>query len=519
MTQAKPLAKHNTTHQRPLFERAFFFPLDRVRVGQQFLRVRKLLSTLLLTFLAGLATAADMGRSVVQVLVYSQTPIWDAPWRSNPVAASSGSGFVIDGDRVMTNAHVVSWAKQIVLRRFQDPRPWQARVEHISHECDLAVLRVDQPGFFDGLDPLPVGELPKVRSTVVTCGYPSGGEQISYTSGVVSRIELQNYVHIGNKAFLSVQTDAAINPGNSGGPVFQGDKVVGVAFMGIPGLENTGFFIPPSVINHFLEDITDGEHDGFPKAGVRIVSLQNPAFRRYLGLDPTGDGARIDSLSDYAEKAGLLKQDDVLLEVEGSRVGSDGTILLDGNRVYCTAVLQRAQKGQKLNMKLWRDRKEVEVAVPMNIHTEDANTGNLYDTPPRYFVYAGLVFTPLTLDYVKTFGRNWRSVANLEMVYELYYQRNEKPEKVRPEPVVLAATMAHPVNADLRLANRAMIDEINGRRIENLEDVIAAFSESETEQHIIKFSSGTVECLDKVGADGANAQILSTYGIPADRRL
>ena len=170
-------------------------------------------------------------------------------------------------------------------------------------------------------------------------------------------------------------------------------------------------------------------------------------------------------------------------------------------------------------MKLWRDRKEIEVAVPMDIHREDANTGNLYDTPPRYFVYAGLVFTPLTLDYVKTFGRNWRSVANLELVYELYYQRNEKPEKVRPEPVVLAATMAHPVNADLRLTNRAMIDEINGRRIESLEDVIAAFKANAKEQHIIKFASGTVECLGKAGADSANAEILSTYGIPADRRL
>ena len=79
--------------------------------------------------------------------------------------------------------------------------------------------------------------------------------------------------------------------------------------------------------------------------------------------------------------------------------------------------------------------------------------------------------------------------------------------------------MAHPVNADLRMANRAMIDEINGRRIESLEDVIAAFTENIKEQHIIKFSSGTVECLNKNGADNANEQILSTYGIPTDRRL
>ncbi len=477
------------------------------------------LSFILFACLSSLASAEDMGRSVIQVLVYSQTPIWDAPWRNNPVTASSGSGFVIDGERVMTNAHVVSWAKQIVLRRFQDPRPWVARVEYVSHECDLAVLKVDTPGFFDKLEALPIGGLPKVQSTVATCGYPAGGQQISYTRGVVSRVEMQNYVHIGNKAFLSVQTDAAINPGNSGGPVFQGDEVVGVAFMGTPGLENTGFFIPSAVINHFLKDVSDGKLDGFPKAGVRIVSLQNPAYRRHLGLPPTGDGARIDSLTDQTEKAGLLKKDDVILAVGEHPVGSDGTILLEGNRVYCTTAFQVPQRGEKLNLKIWRDKKEVKVAVPMEVYGDEANTGNLYDAPPRYFVFAGLVFTPLTLDYVKTFGRNWRSVANSEMIYELYYSRNETPAKVRKEPVVLASTLADPVNADMRLASRALIDTINGKRIESLEDVIAAFGENSKPQHIIKFASGTVECLDKSQAELANPKILSTYGIQADRRL
>src|SRR6185503_1712986 len=124
------------------------------------------------------------------------------------------------------------------------------------------VLTVEDEHFFDNLEALEFGELPKVRSTVVTYGYPAGGEEISYTRGVVSRIELGPYSHIGNRRLLSVQTDAAINPGNSGGPVIQDDRVVGVAFQGISGLENTGFFIPPPVIRHFLEDISDGRYDG-----------------------------------------------------------------------------------------------------------------------------------------------------------------------------------------------------------------------------------------------------------------
>jgi len=125
---------------------------------------------------------------------------------------------------------------------------------------------------------------------------PAGGEEISYTRGVVSRIQMEPYAHIGNRQFLSVQTDAAINPGNSGGPVIQEDRVVGVAFQGTPGLENTGFFIPPPVISHFLKDISDDRYDGFPQAGLRVVPLQNPAYRSLLKLTDEDKGARVDGV-------------------------------------------------------------------------------------------------------------------------------------------------------------------------------------------------------------------------------
>src|SRR5437879_9525946 len=151
-------------------------------------------------------------------MTFGQQPVWDAPWRFEAVRRSSGTGFVIKGKRIMTNAHVVSWAKEILVHRYQDPRPYLARVKFIAHDCDLALLEVEDESFFNGLEPLRFGDLPKVRSTVVTQGYPAGGEQISYTRGVVSRIELQNIVHIGHRAFLHVQTNVDITTGNSGGP-------------------------------------------------------------------------------------------------------------------------------------------------------------------------------------------------------------------------------------------------------------------------------------------------------------
>lgn len=474
--------------------------------------------------LAAPARAAAPERSVIQIFNFSQQPVWDAPWRWQQVRREGGSGFVIRtpaGLRIMSNAHVVSWSRQVLVRRFQDPRPYQAEVDFIGHDCDLALLRIPDERFFEGIEPLPFGDLPEVRSAVVTYGYPAGGEQISYTRGVVSRIEMQNFVHIGNRSLLAVQTDAAINPGNSGGPVIQDDKVVGVAFQGVPGLENAGFFISPEVIHHFLKDVEDGTYNGFPSAGVRLVDLQNPAYRKYLGLPETGEsGARIDSIADVPSTRELLKQDDVLLEAGGFPVANDGTILYRDNRVAVGLAFQLIQHSEKVPLTVFRDQKEIRLELPVFVYTADRASGNQYDRPPRYFVYGGIVFTPLSQDYLRTFGRDLSDSSVSELVYELFYRRNEKPETVRREPIVMAGLLAHPVNANFNVKGRALVDKINGSRIESLEDVIRAFETATNAQHLIEFASRQgFECIDRQEAGAANDSILKTYGVPKDRRL
>ncbi len=79
---------------------------------------------------------------------------------------------------------------------------------------------------------------------MLTYGFPLGGQDVSSTAGIVSRIESRRYVHSGADSHLVVQTDAAINPGNSGGPVVQDGKVVGVAFQGYPGRRQHGLLHP-----------------------------------------------------------------------------------------------------------------------------------------------------------------------------------------------------------------------------------------------------------------------------------
>lgn len=501
----------------------FFCTVSRALCRLEGLNSRKLICLGILGMLSVRSQAAEPEKSVIQVSTFSQQPVWDAPWRFDPVRRAGGSGFVIrtsKGKRIMTNAHVISWDKEILIHRYQDPRPYVATVEFVGYDCDLALLAVEDETFFNGLEPLSFGDLPKVRSTVVTYGYPAGGEQISYTRGVVSRIEMETYVHIGNRSLLGVQTDAAINPGNSGGPVVQDDLVVGVAFQGIQGLENTGFFIPRPVIDHFLKDIEDGTYDGFPQAGVRLMPLQNPAYRRYLKLPENGVGARVDSLLPVPSTAAVLKQEDVILQIGPYPLGSDGTILYQGNRVYGGLAFQEVQNGQSVPLKVWRLGQETNVSLPVFYYEGDRNVGNQYASLPRYYVYGGLVFVPLSLDYMKTLGRNWSDPANADLVFELYYRRHETPEQVRSEPVVLASILADPVNANFGTRGHALIDKINNVHIDKLEDVIRAFEGTTNTYHVVEFRPNHgIECLDRAQTEKANAPILETYGIAQDRRL
>src|SRR5687768_11666949 len=158
-------------------------------------------------------------RSVVKILTVSDAPDYDQPWQTRGATSSAGSGAIIAtarGPRVLTNAHCVENHAFIEVRRYGNAKRFVAMVEAVGYDCDLALLHVEDPEFYLSTVPIPLGELPDLSDEVSVYGYPIGGERISITNGVVSRIESIRYAH-RQRRLLAVQIDAAINAGNSGG--------------------------------------------------------------------------------------------------------------------------------------------------------------------------------------------------------------------------------------------------------------------------------------------------------------
>ena len=253
---------------------------------------------------------------------------------------------------------------------------------------------------------------------------------------------------------------------------------------------------------------------------MRVVALQNAAYRAFLKLKDDDIGARVDSVLPIPTTENLIKPDDVVLKIGDFPVGSDSTILYQGNRLSASFAFQMAQAGDEVPLKLWREGHEVEVKLPVSVYRDDAAGGYQYTAPPRYYVYGGLVFTPLSLDYMRNLGRNSQDASNNDLYYELYYRRYETPDSARREPVVLATVLSDAVNANVNIRSRVLVDKINGVRIEKLEDVIQAFQTSKDDYDVIEFlPKHSQECLVRADVSKANAQILKTYGLAQDRRL
>ncbi|GFH10825.1 PDZ_3 domain-containing protein [Haematococcus lacustris] len=208
---------------------------------------------------------ADLGKalkSVCKVFATTASPNYATPWQMHAQSKSTASGFVIapiSQRRILTNAHAVANQVQVQLRKHGNAKKFTAKVLSVGHECDIAMLTVEDEEFWTGVEALDIGGLPGMQESVSVVGYPTGGDNVCVTKGVVSRIDRQQYSH-GRTSLLALQIDAAINSGNSGGPVIKGDKVIGIAFQCLTQGENIGYVIPVPVIHHFLEDLA--RHNG-----------------------------------------------------------------------------------------------------------------------------------------------------------------------------------------------------------------------------------------------------------------
>ncbi|MBE0644097.1 MAG: trypsin-like peptidase domain-containing protein [Bacteroidetes bacterium] len=465
-----------------------------------------ILSLLILILFFHSADAGEFDpRAVVKIFVTISPGNPDRPWAPDPPYEASGTGFVIGGKRILTNAHVIECATYIAVKRGGDTRQYRADVRFVSDESDMAILIPEDPAFFEGIRPLRLGSDPRVRDEVTVVGYPIGGEELSYSSGIVSRIEVNAYAHSWTP-LLTVQVDAAINPGNSGGPALIDDHVVGIAMMGTRGADGVGYLVPPVIIQHFLDDIDDQRVDGHPLPGIHTMALENRMQREYYGLDPDGDLGIlvVDVDFEYALLSGL-QAGDIIMEIDGVLVQANGKVKMGDDLVFYTHLFALRQAGEPMQIGILRD------GAPRLLRFAAAATASL--VPYRYFqrdypyvMFGGLIFAPLYYDFIRTYGDSWPD-ASLFAYCDGRLRTHEKRQIV-----FLHTILKHETTVDLPLRWN-VVRSVNGEPVRDFAHFIRLLDDARGWFDIV-FESEAVLRLRAEDCRAAQRGIAETYGIP-----
>jgi len=352
--------------------------------------------------------------SVVKVFSTMRYPDPYRPWSKQSPTEVSGSGVVIEGHRILTNAHVVLYASQIQIQSNQDGDKITATVEAIAPGIDLAVLKLDDESFFNAHPPLArASKLPAIKDAVLAYGFPTGGNSLSITKGIVSRIEFVSYNH--PVSGLRIQIDAAINPGNSGGPAVADDKMIGLAFSTLANTQNIGYIIPNEEIDLFLKDIADGHYDGKPALFDDLQTLENPALRAFLKLDSSVHGIVI-HIPTPNDKSNPLKEWDVITSIAGTPIDDQGMVNVNADlRVRFSYLIQKVAKDGKVSLTIARNGKLMPMMVPTRTELRFL-VEDLEGQYPPYFIYGPLVFSKATSLFLSGFTQNASYMNGLSLV-------------------------------------------------------------------------------------------------------
>jgi S1-C subfamily serine protease len=465
----------------------------------------------------------DIERSVVLVRCVQQDFDYITPWKQTSMMQGLGSGFVIAGNRILTNAHNVSNIRYVEVKKQNYARRYPALVEFIAHDCDLAILQVFDQSFFEGTRPLELGPIPKVNSTVSTYGFPLGGQHISVTEGVVSRIQMDVYSHTGADAHLVIQTDAAINPGNSGGPVIQNGRVVGVAFQGIRMAENIGYMIPTTVVEHFLDDVNDGRYDSYGSLGFSYFrGLHNVGYKDYLKVPQDQDGVVVLGTTMNSSAEQVLQAGDVITRLDDYNVDDDGMVKIHGLTLRMGEVIEQKQIGELVEVTFFREGQMKRENITVALNRPVLKYSRSYDQAPGYVVFAGLTFVPLTRNFLENWGPGWLSEVPFYLRYLFTYSQQIHTERQRKGYVVLSEIMPDKVNSYCGGYKNQVIESVNGSAIYSLDDVAESCRPKQAGDsfYVIKFMGiNKPLVIDTTEALARHEPILKKYNIPAEARV
>jgi hypothetical protein len=293
-------------------------------------------------------------------------------------------------------------------------------------------------------------------------------------------------------------------------------KVVGVVMQVAKDADKIAYMVPTPVVEHFLADVADGRHDGVPQAAFRWQRLEAADLRRKYALPPSETGVLILDTMVGSAASGVLRAGDILLSIDGKPIGTDGTIeLRPRERTAFTFLLQRRQIGDHVALELLREGRTIRTALLLDrrVGAGSLIPGPLYGERPRYYIFGGLAFCPVTLNYAQAWGEDWWNRAPRHLLALLGRRASFEDEQA----VVVCSVLRAELNSGYEEISEDLIAKADGQAVRSLRHLIQIVESRDTGLLVLETHEGKQVVLDRERARREGPAILARYQVPSDR--
>lgn len=466
--------------------------------------------------------------AIVKVNANSQGFNPHIPWQKETPGAKRGLGVVLAGNRILVTGQMVANATYIELELPESGQKLAAKVVAVDYEANVALLGSASPAkekeFFATLKPVTLDTSSRIGDSLAVWQIGRVGDLIA-TPMTLAKVMTQPYV-VDSASFLVYETTGTIrSEGNSFTlPLVKGGKLAGL-LLRYDSKNTTATFVPAQIIEHFLKDSADGQYDGFPSLGVEMQQTLDEQFREYLDMKQGQKGAFISGVSKgaTAEKIGV-KEGDIILAVNGHAIDSRGDYQDPqfGALSMGHIVRGRSFVGDKLEIKVLREGKEVVLngELTRKNPADFLVTPYIFDRGPNYVMMGGLLFQELSKPYLQAFGGDQQSGAVLRL--SRIADHPEEYEKAgRKKLIFLSAVLPTPSAQGYERLGGQVVNQVNGRKINDLRDLDEAFKQPKDGIHVIELADfPKILYLDAISAERDNLKLVGgAYRIGSLKRI
>ena len=275
--------------------------------------------------------------------------------------------------------------------------------------------------------------------------------------------------------------------------------------------QNIGYLVPVSMVQHFIEDMKDGKYDGFAELGIGTQKLENPAMRRYYGLDDNISGKLIDKIVHSSSLKNMLQEGDILTAIDGHNIENDGTVAFRQHEYTdYNYFVDQHQMGDSVTLDIIREKKPLKIKGVLKNRADDMFLVKTtrYDTMPTYVIYGGYIFSPLTRNLIRSTSRNRLKLSCLASKWQ---------EDEKDEVVVLLKVLASDISRGDNNFGMWAIDKINGESFKNFKEFYEKMEKIEEQYIVLEDKDGVKVIIDKKEAMEKQDALLTKYNIEYDR--